>query len=161
MLFHYFCCIRDRKERFKGEGMSRRRAQSNSSNHSTDEEQGYMSRRSSIDEGIIHSYSTTPSNSTSSASSTSTSIPRQRTVRSSFIWPGTTSTARSFLISRKIRVGLVLRTPRRLGDFEPAGLLASLLHDGGRATRWASALAEKAAPNAGFRGTPAQHLVHQ
>lgn len=64
---------RDRKERFKGEGMSRRRAQSMSSNHSNDEEQGYISHRNSIDEGTgtSYPYSATPSISTS----TSTSIP--------------------------------------------------------------------------------------
>ena len=53
--------------------MSRRRAQSNSSNQSTDEEQGYISHRNSIDEGNHHSYSSTPSipNSTSTSSSSS------------------------------------------------------------------------------------------
>ena len=47
--------------------MSRRRAQSNSSNHSTDEEQGYISHRNSIDEGNLHSYSATPSIATSTS----------------------------------------------------------------------------------------------
>ena len=51
--------------------MSRRRAQSNSSNQSTDEEQGYISHRNSIDEGNHHSYSSTPSIPTSTSTSTS------------------------------------------------------------------------------------------
>lgn len=80
MIIITICCYfiinntnRDRKERFKGEGMSRRRAQSVSSNHSNDEEQGYISHRNSIDEGTGtgYPYSATPSISTS----TSTSIP--------------------------------------------------------------------------------------
>ena len=50
--------------------MSRRRAQSNSSNQSTDEEQGYISHRNSIDEGNHHSYSSTPSIPTSTSTST-------------------------------------------------------------------------------------------
>ena len=55
-----YCIFRDHKDRVRGEGLSRRRAQSGSSNHSADFEElglhshGTTSHRNSIDESHTH-----------------------------------------------------------------------------------------------------------